>query len=637
MSEPAIEPRLRDGLRTCLATFLGLRIGLVVLAVVAVGVIPARPGVGVPGWPAAPFGHGWHAAFTGLVREDALWFLRIATSGYRAADGSPAFFPLYPLAIKLVSWLVGGHPLLAATLVSNAAFFFALLVLYDLTVREFSEPVARRTIVYLAVFPTAFFYLAPYSESLFLLLSVLAFRQARRDRWVTAAIAGALAAFTRSIGIVLVPALLLMAVERCRENGGRLWPRIVGSLAVSLGPITYLALWGIVGGNAFAPIRAEENWDRQISSPLLSLWRGVEMGLGMLGRTDPAYWLIDVLVTGVVIAAVVWGWRRLSPPYLVYAWLSLLMPLSDPFPDRPLLSVPRFVAVLFPGRMGSGGRVRRRRLYEPWVLATFAAVRRHALRPLFELAVRLLREGRSPPRADRPARVMRARNDRTVGMGRYGDREEGVTIKVAIADDHSLVRQGLRRYLDMADGIDVVGEASNGVELLALVEKEDPDIALVDIRMPEMDGLEAAREIRDKHPKVGVIMLTAYDDRQFVVEAVRSGARGYVLKARDAEHLIQTVRLVAGGNMVIDPQLVVALAEELSTAKERDRKAETLTAREIEVLQLLAFGHTNRDIAERLYISPDTVKTHLEHIFEKLGASDRTAAVAEALRRRLIE
>ena len=213
-----------------------------------------------------------------------------------------------------------------------------------------------------------------------------------------------------------------------------------------------------------------------------------------------------------------------------------------------------------------------------------------------------------------------------------------MTIRVAIADDHSLVRQGLRRYLDMADGIEVVGEASNGKELLELI------------------GEGGARHRADRHPdagdgrsrgrpgdpgrsttKVGVIMLTAYDDRQFVVEAVRAGARGYVLKARDAEHLIQTVRLVAGGNMVIDPQLVVALAEELSTAKERDRRAETLTAREIEVLQLLAFGHTNRDIAERLYISPDTVKTHLEHIFEKLGASDRTAAVAEALRRRLIE
>jgi DNA-binding NarL/FixJ family response regulator len=213
-----------------------------------------------------------------------------------------------------------------------------------------------------------------------------------------------------------------------------------------------------------------------------------------------------------------------------------------------------------------------------------------------------------------------------------------MAIRVLIADDHSLVRQGIRRYLEMADDIEVVGEASNGEEALRLMENGDRlDIALLDIRMPEMDGLEAARKIQRLHPSVGVIMLTAYDDRQFVVEAVRAGARGYVLKARDAEHLIQTVRLVAGGNMVIDPQLVVALAEELGQGRGRDRKTETLTAREVEVLQLLAFGHTNRDIADRLFISPDTVKTHLEHIFDKLGASDRTAAVAEALRRRLIE
>ena len=213
-----------------------------------------------------------------------------------------------------------------------------------------------------------------------------------------------------------------------------------------------------------------------------------------------------------------------------------------------------------------------------------------------------------------------------------------MTIRVAIADDHSLVRQGLRRYLDMADGIEVVGEAANGQELVDLVDQGGTGHrpgGHPDARDGRPRG--GPEDPRDRIPKIGVIMLTAYDDRQFVVEAVRSGARGYVLKARDAEHLIQTVRLVAGGNMVIDPQLVVALAEELSTAKERDRRAETLTAREIEVLQLLAFGHTNRDIAERLYISPDTVKTHLEHIFEKLGASDRTAAVAEALRRRLIE
>jgi DNA-binding NarL/FixJ family response regulator len=217
--------------------------------------------------------------------------------------------------------------------------------------------------------------------------------------------------------------------------------------------------------------------------------------------------------------------------------------------------------------------------------------------------------------------------------------DRDMAIRVVIADDHSLVRQGLRRYLEMAGDIDVIGEASTGHEALALLANGagEPDIVLLDIRMPEMDGLEAARKIREDHPSVGVIMLTAYDDRQFVVEAVRAGARGYVLKARDAEHLIQTVRLVAGGNMVIDPQLVVALADELTHAKERDRKADTLTTREVEVLQLLAFGHTNRHIADQLFISPDTVKTHLEHIFEKLGASDRTAAVAEALRRRLIE
>jgi DNA-binding NarL/FixJ family response regulator len=110
-----------------------------------------------------------------------------------------------------------------------------------------------------------------------------------------------------------------------------------------------------------------------------------------------------------------------------------------------------------------------------------------------------------------------------------------------------------------------------------------------------------------------------------------------VLKTRDAEHLLRTVRLVAEGNMVIDPELVIALADELTAAKETDRGTETLTERELEILQLLAFGYTNRDIAGRLFISPDTVKTHLEHVYQKLGASDRTAAVAEAMRRRLIE
>jgi DNA-binding NarL/FixJ family response regulator len=212
-----------------------------------------------------------------------------------------------------------------------------------------------------------------------------------------------------------------------------------------------------------------------------------------------------------------------------------------------------------------------------------------------------------------------------------------MAIKLLLADDHTLVRQGLRQYLEMEGDIDVVGEASTGREVLDQIEAKQPDVVVLDLRMPGMDGLEVARRIQEDAPNVGVMMLSAYDYRQFVVEAVRAGARGYVLKSMDADQLVQAVHLVATGNMVFDPQVVVALAEELSRAKEREQKGDVLTGREIEVLQLLAFGHSNKDIAEQLDISAETVKTHLEHIFRKLGTSDRTAAVAEALRRRVIE
>ena len=212
-----------------------------------------------------------------------------------------------------------------------------------------------------------------------------------------------------------------------------------------------------------------------------------------------------------------------------------------------------------------------------------------------------------------------------------------MAIRVVLGDDHTLVREGLRRTMEADGGLEILGEGATGTEIVRVVRETKPDIAVLDIRMPEMDGIEACRMITSDGTETKVVMLTAYDDRHFVVEAVRAGARGYVLKTRDAEHLIQTIRLVADGNMVIDPELVVALAEELSTAKERDQSAETLTERELEVLQHLSFGYSNREIGQRLFISADTVKTHLEHIYQKLGATDRTAAVAEAMRRRLIE
>ena len=367
------EQALRDAVRPALVVFLGVRVAVFVLAAIAVGVITPQVGVDVPGWPAPLLGHGWHGAFAALERQDALWFLRIAASGYRAADGSAAFFPLYPLVIRIVSWIVGGRPLLAATLVSNGAFFGSLVVLYDLTVREFDDAIARRTILYLAIFPTAFFFLAPYSESLFLLLSLLAFREARRDRWVGAALSGVLAALTRSIGVMLAPALIAMAIERSRADGRSPWSRMAAGTSVLLAPITYLVWWSAANGDAFAPFVAQANWQREATFPLLTLWRAAAMALGAMGSTDPAYWIIDLVVAGVVILAVVIGWRRIPFPYLLYAGGSLLLPLCYPFPSRPLLSMPRFVAVLFPAFWVMADATEQRKIPHTAVVATFAA------------------------------------------------------------------------------------------------------------------------------------------------------------------------------------------------------------------------------------------------------------------------
>ncbi len=354
----------------CAITFLAVRIGLIVLAALATGLFPARDAVSVPGWIAPALGHGWHDVFSAFERQDALWFLRIADTGYALRDGSAAFFPLYPLVVRATSWVVGGHLLFAATLVSNAAFFGSLLVLYDLTVREFSAGVARRTIVYITIFPTAFFFFAPYSESLFLLLSLIAFREARRDRWWSAAGAGALAALTRSLGVVLAPALIVMALER-RGEGGIMWARILAGAAVLLGPLAYLGWWGAAHGDAFQPIHAQANWQREGAFPLTTLWNGLKLALGV-GVPDPNYWLIDFLVVAVVVVAVLAGLRRLPLSYLTYALGSLLIPLSYPFAPRPLLSMPRFVAVIFPAFWVLADAAERRTFPHTAIVATFA-------------------------------------------------------------------------------------------------------------------------------------------------------------------------------------------------------------------------------------------------------------------------
>jgi len=338
--------------RFCLLAFVGLRLAMLLIGVVSVALFPSLAPVGVSGWRAGPVDLGWQHAFAAWERFDALWFLRIADGGYRFEDGSAAFFPLYPLAIRGVSFVLGGAPLAAATLVSNAAFLAALFVTYVLTTAELSERTARTTVVLLCVFPASHFFLMPYSESLFLLLAVTAFWAARRGRWAGAGGAGALAALTRSLGVALAPALVVEALHQRAERGARVWPGVAAAAATGLGLVAYLAYWAVRAGDWFAPITRQANWERTLSFPLVTLWNGTVDAFRYLDDPNGGYWLLDWVIVVPMLAASVYAVVRLRPSYGVYLWAGLLLPLTFAFEGRPLMSMPRFLLPLFPAFWG---------------------------------------------------------------------------------------------------------------------------------------------------------------------------------------------------------------------------------------------------------------------------------------------
>lgn len=208
-------------------------------------------------------------------------------------------------------------------------------------------------------------------------------------------------------------------------------------------------------------------------------------------------------------------------------------------------------------------------------------------------------------------------------------------IRVILADDHALVREGLRRFLSEAVDIEVVGEAANGEEALELVEKVHPDVAVLDIQMPGLSGLQATREITARFPDVRVLILTAYDDDPYVFALLREGADGYLLKSADPDELLAAVRAVFRGEPALSPGITDKVIRQLREGKPAGaaEQVERLTAREIEVLQLAAQGLTNKAIGQRLSISDRTVQGHLANMYAKMNVASRTEAVMEALRR----
>jgi len=203
-------------------------------------------------------------------------------------------------------------------------------------------------------------------------------------------------------------------------------------------------------------------------------------------------------------------------------------------------------------------------------------------------------------------------------------------ITCLIIDDHEVVREGLRLSLSRAPHIRVVGEAADGASAIALAERRLPDVVLMDVRMPGMDGLEATQKLLEAVPNANVLMFTAYSERALLTRALESGARGYILKEASHATLVRAIEKVAEGGSYVDPGLMPAFLEG------RDREG-LLTAREREILVLLADGLSNSDAAEKLFISQETVKSHVRHILTKLEADTRTHAVAIALRQSIIE
>ena len=208
-------------------------------------------------------------------------------------------------------------------------------------------------------------------------------------------------------------------------------------------------------------------------------------------------------------------------------------------------------------------------------------------------------------------------------------------MRVLIADDHGIVRSGVRMLLEGQEGIEVVAEASDGAEARDLAIRERPDLAILDVKMPKLTGLQATREIREQAPDVSVLILSMYDDERYLFEALKAGASGYVLKAQADSDLIEAVHAVERGEPFLTPEAQRALIKDVlgqATAGEGE-----LTPREQEVVKLVAEAHTNKEIAEILHLSEKTVENHRSNAMRKLGMRDRVELVRYAIRKGLIE
>lgn len=213
-------------------------------------------------------------------------------------------------------------------------------------------------------------------------------------------------------------------------------------------------------------------------------------------------------------------------------------------------------------------------------------------------------------------------------------------IRVILAEDHAVVRQGTRQLLERYSDVEVIGEASDGQEAVALVQELKPDVVIMDVRMPRMSGIEATRKVKEQFPDVGILALTAHDDDEYVFALLEAGANGYLLKTAEIEELVKAIRSVHAGQSALDPLVTQKVVAQFMNGKslpdvmaQVSEEMDGLTSRELEVLRLVGQGLTNKEVAQQLYISDRTVQAHLSSIFSKLQVASRTEAVMYAIRK----
>lgn len=222
------------------------------------------------------------------------------------------------------------------------------------------------------------------------------------------------------------------------------------------------------------------------------------------------------------------------------------------------------------------------------------------------------------------------------------------TTKIVIIDDHQLFREGVKRILDFEDSFEVIAEGDDGAEALTLYEQHQPDVLLMDINMPRMNGVDATEGLLKKYPDAKVIILSIHDDGSYVTHALKTGALGYMLKEMDADEIVDAIKVVSVGGSYLHPKVTHNLVEEFKRLSEREHKGafqqndirrpyHLLTKRESEVLQLLTDGQSNRTIGETLFISEKTVKNHVSSILQKMSVNDRTQAVVTAIKNGWVE